>query len=306
MTPGAQRTPRSRSCEASFPNTSAAIGRSGPNKVADFFEDFLKFCKRLPDQAKQKIPTLSTPSRLAQIQVAALNDTVDDLTSAVDRMAFGRPVVSVYDPLDYARASFDAYLHMAAGTDQVLLVGMNPGPWGMAQTGVPFGAIEFVHGWMGIDAPIGRPAVEHPKRPILGWNCDRTEVSGARLWGWARERFGTPKAFFDQFLVWNYCPLVFMEESGKNRTPDKLPAREKEPLFEACDRALSGVIAVTRPRLVVGVGAFAATMVKRVAGHDVPTGMILHPSPASPAANRGWAEQAERQLSDLGVEMPQG
>jgi len=28
---------------------------------------------------------------------------------------------------------------------------------------------------------------------------------------------------------------------------------------------------------------------------------VLHPSPASPAANRGWGEAATRQLVELGV-----
>jgi single-strand selective monofunctional uracil DNA glycosylase len=30
-------------------------------------------------------------------------------------------------------------------------------------------------------------------------------------------------------------------------------------------------------------------------------GKVLHPSPASPAANRGWAEAATRQLIEQGV-----
>jgi single-strand selective monofunctional uracil DNA glycosylase len=34
-------------------------------------------------------------------------------------------------------------------------------------------------------------------------------------------------------------------------------------------------------------------------------GCILHPSPASPAANRDWAGQMERQLRALGVALPQ-
>ncbi|MCB0973023.1 MAG: single-stranded DNA-binding protein [Actinobacteria bacterium] len=234
----------------------------------------------------------------------ALGRLVDRLVASVDRLCFNPPVTAVYDPLSYARASFDRYLDMSVGTDQVLLVGMNPGPWGMAQTGVPFGEVELVHRWMGIDAPIGHPPVEHPKRPVLGWECQRSEVSGARLWGWARERFGTPRAFFEQFMVWNYCPLVFMEESGKNRTPDKLPAAERSDLFAPCDAALAGVVDIIEPRMVIGVGAFAAKKVSAVVGGSVSTGMILHPSPASPIANRGWADQAERQLTDLGVALP--
>ena len=38
----------------------------------------------------------------------------------------------------------------------------------------------------------------------------------------------TAEAFFERFFVHNYCPLVFLEESGRNRTPDKLPKAERD------------------------------------------------------------------------------
>ena len=185
---------------------------------------------------------------------------------------------------------------------------MNPGPWGMAQTGVPFGEIAAVRDWMGIDAPVGKPRDEHPKRPVLGFQCPRSEVSGRRLWGWAADRFGPPEAFFRRFMVWNYCPLLFLEESGRNRVPEKLPAEERAPLFAACDQAfLEAVTAFDVPR-VVGVGQFAenrARAVLEAAGRtDIQVGRVLHPSPASPAANRGWAELAEKLLKAQGITLP--
>ena len=225
------------------------------------------------------------------------------LSRAVGKLHFGAPVTHVYDPLVYARASHEEYLRRFArrGPD-ALLLGMNPGPFGMAQTGVPFGEVALVRDWMGIEEPVGRPRPEHPKRPVLGFDCERSEVSGARLWGWARERFGTPQAFFERFFVWNYCPLVFLEESGRNRTPDKLPAAEREPLFAACDGALRRMAELIGPRLVIGVGRFAELRARRaLSANGVAFGTILHPSPASPAANRGWAREAERQLSALGL-----
>ncbi|MCJ7753244.1 MAG: hypothetical protein MUP13_01630, partial [Thermoanaerobaculales bacterium] len=146
---------------------------------------------------------------------------------------------------------------------------------------------------------------EHPKRPVLGNACTRTEVSGARLWGWARDLFTTPEQFFESFFVANYCPLVFMESTGRNRTPDKLPAVEREPLLAACDRALRRTVEHLRPRLVVGVGAFAeGRAATALEGSGIAIGRILHPSPASPAANRGWADVATRQLRELGVVLP--
>jgi single-strand selective monofunctional uracil DNA glycosylase len=161
------------------------------------------------------------------------------LVEKVSGLTFGFPVSHVYNPLVYAHAPHARYLkRYGRPPREVLFLGMNPGPWGMAQTGVPFGEISAVREWMGIDAPVAVPFVEHPKRPILGFSCPRTEVSGRRLWGWARNRFETPERFFSRFFVANYCPLVFMEESGKNRTPNTLPKTESGPLFTACDQAL--------------------------------------------------------------------
>ena len=161
------------------------------------------------------------------------------LTREVQTLDFAPPVAHVYNPLVYARANAETFIerYLQKGV-QTLLLGMNPGPYGMAQTGVPFGEVAAVRDWLGISAPVRKPEREHPRRPILGMDCPRSEVSGRRLWGWAAERFGTPEAFFEKFFVWNYCPLVFLEEGGRNRTPDQLPAAERDALFAACDRAL--------------------------------------------------------------------
>jgi single-strand selective monofunctional uracil DNA glycosylase len=175
----------------------------------------------------------------------------------------------------------------------------------MAQTGVPFGEVSLVRDWLGVSGEVTRPDPEHPKRRIEGFLCKRSEVSGARLWGWAQTRFGTPERFFQRFFVANYCPLVFMEESGRNFTPDKLPAAARETLFALCDRALAATTDALKPQWVIGVGAFAQKAAERaLSGRDVKIASILHPSPASPLANRGWAEQAERQLRALGIELP--
>ena len=224
------------------------------------------------------------------------------LAREVDALPFGPPVAYVYNPLDYAWEAHAQYLaRFGRGPKEVVLVGMNPGPFGMAQTGVPFGEVAAVRDWMGIEAAIGRPPEEHPKRPVLGFDCPRSEVSGARLWGWAKDRFGTPEAFFARFFVINYCPLVFLEESGRNRTPDKLPAAEREALTAVCDRALRDSIEVLSPQHVVGVGTWACGSARRCVRAGLDVGQILHPSPASPRANRGWAAQAEADLAALGV-----
>jgi single-strand selective monofunctional uracil DNA glycosylase len=234
-----------------------------------------------------------------------LEDISRKLAREVTGLRFAEPTTHVYNPLVYARAPHELYLaRWGAGKKPVILVGMNPGPFGMAQTGVPFGDVALVRDWLGVSAKVLRPEREHPKRPIQGFDCPRSEVSGARLWGWARERFGKPERFFAQFFVVNYCPLVFMEESGKNRTPDRLSPAEREPLFSACDRALRRIVSALEPARVIGVGTFAEQRA-RAALDDLglPVAGILHPSPASPLANRGWSETIERQLREHGVEL---
>ena len=216
-------------------------------------------------------------------------------------LAFSAAVSHVYNPLEYAWGGYRAYLEYAEYQAPVLLVGMNPGPWGMAQTGVPFGDAQMVKTWLGITAPIQKPTPEHPKRPVQGFDCPRGEVSGQRLWGWARERYGSPESFFQNFFVGNYCPLSFMEASGKNRTPDKLPLTERKALFVRCDQALNETVRLLAPKWVLGIGKFAAARAEAACqGRDVRIASVPHPSPASPLANQGWARLINARLDELG------
>ena len=223
------------------------------------------------------------------------------LARATGALRFGDPVAYTYAPLDYAREPHERYLALARAPVDALFLGMNPGPFGMSQTGVPFGEVAAVRGFLGIEGRVKAPKSEHPKRPVEGLDCARSEVSGRRFWGLMADEFGTREAFFRRAFVWNWCPLAFMSESGANITPDKLRAREQAALSEACDRALLEMIAALRPKTLIGVGAFAAERARRV----VPEGTlaietILHPSPASPAANRGWHAAARKQLVAIG------
>ena len=225
------------------------------------------------------------------------------LVRELARLRFGGPVTHVYNPLEYARRPHEDYVRRYARTPvAALYFGMNPGPWGMAQTGVPFGEVALVRDWLGIEGAVGKPSREHPKRPIEGFACRRSEVSGARLWGAVRAHYEKPERFFRRAFLANYCPLVFMEASGRNRTPDQLPAGERGPLLAACDAHLRRLVALLRPTHVIGIGRFAEARARAaLADGDVRIGAILHPSPASPAANRDWAAQAKRELARLGV-----
>jgi single-strand selective monofunctional uracil DNA glycosylase len=219
------------------------------------------------------------------------------------KLTFGYPVTHVYHPLDYAWEPHKLYLEKyASGKKRIVFLGMNPGPWGMAQTGVPFGDLEQVTGWLRIQAPVSRPDSEHPRRRVEGFDCPRSEVSGQRLWGLLADRFTTPEAFFRDHFVANYCPLVFLEESGRNRTPDRLPKKEQDPLTALCDAYLRDSMAILNPEWVVGIGNFShAQAVRALKDTGIRVGRVLHPSPASPAANRGWAAAAVRQLTEQGI-----
>lgn len=232
-------------------------------------------------------------------------DTALRLRYEVDDLRFGPPVSHVYNPLDYAWEPHRRYLERyGQGPREILLIGMNPGPWGMVQSGVPFGDVELVRDWMKISGAVRRPAAEHPKRPVTGFECRRREGSGRRLWGWAKERFGRPEVFFSRFFVGNYCPLCFFLEDGTNLTPDKLPVEQRRALQAACDLALAGLVDVLRPRWVLGIGRFAERRVVEVLqGGNARLGGVPHPSPASPSANRGWAEQMEAALRAAGIDL---
>ena len=235
---------------------------------------------------------------------AALVSAARTLCEDLRPLQFSAPITHVYNPLEYAWAAQEQYLQRyGLGQKRVVLLGMNPGPWGMAQTGVPFGEIAAVRDWMGISAPVQKPAREHPKRPILGFSCEQSEVSGRRLWGLMAERYGRAEAFFQEHFVANYCPLVFMEQSSKNFTPDKLPVAEARPVEAACDQHLRAVVAALQPEWVIGVGGFAEAQAQKLKPHfpRLKVGRILHPSPASPAANRDWSGTVLKQMKALGL-----
>lgn len=266
----------------------------------------------------------SLPPGNEQANADKLIRAAKKLRTRVNKLSFAGQVVWVYNPLDYAWAIHQQFIERFGGSrKKVLFLGMNPGPFGMMQTGVPFGEVAAVRDWMNLDEAIKSPARFHPKRPIQGLACPRSEVSGRRLWTWAEERFGTAESFFANCFVVNYCPLVFLGETGRNLTPDKLPAAELAPLQAACDEHLLTVIKTLTPQWTLGVGAYAAKRLSHVLNRSIETsstaapegeaeallsprvGQILHPSPASPIANRGWAPAVEKQLMALGLFQPQ-
>lgn len=204
----------------------------------------------------------------------------NELVQALSQLKFGLPVTCVYNPLVYAQELHEQYVRNYGGRKvEVLLVGMNPGPYGMAQTGVPFGDGTIVRDFLKISG----------------------KISGQRFWGWAQRQFNSATNFLNRFWIHNYCPLIFMEASGKNRTPDKLPASERELLETPCNKALVATINLIQPRLVVGIGKYSTKRIRASGAQDIVIGEVMHPSPANPKANKEWAKVFEIQLKSLGV-----
>ena len=237
-------------------------------------------------------------------QAAALIAAAQELSARAGRLKFSAPIAHVYNPLDYAWAAHEEFLtRFGNGRKRVLFLGMNPGPFGMAQIGIPFGEIAAARDWLKITATIHKPAKEHPRRPIQGWECPRSEVSGRRLWKLFADRFGTPEKFFAGHFVVNFCPLAFLSATGSNVTPDKILKSERARLETICDAHLRRVLARLEPEWLIGIGAFAKKQGElAAAGTPIRIGQILHPSPASPKANRtDWGQTATQELVALGV-----
>lgn len=211
----------------------------------------------------------------------------------------------VYNPLEYAWEVHKNYLtkYGQLGAKTVLL-GMNPGPWGMGQTGVAFGDIDKVKNYLNLSGSVTEPPTTHSKRPVYGLATTRNEVSGTRLWGIIEEIFGGACEAHSKLFVVNHCPLMMFDENGKNLTPDKLSGEAAAELMRVCDEHLAEVVQSLGAERVIGVGAYAEKQAKKaLSGCAVEVSRIPHPSPASPLANRNggadWREAVRLAFSEI-------
>ncbi len=224
-----------------------------------------------------------------------------DATAVLDP---GPPVETIYRPLEYAWDIHRDYLATFGGPPKdALFVGMNPGPWGMGQTGVPFGDPTVVGRWLRLnDHVVEPPEEELPQRPVRGLDSSHTEVSGQRLWGLLRDLYTTPQAALERLLVVNHCPLLMFDIQHRNVTPDQLRVGFKENLLEVCDEGLERIATATQAGLLIGVGTYAEERCKVVAERlGIGSASIPHPSPASPLANKhggkDWRKGVEKVLA---------
>ena len=195
-----------------------------------------------------------------------------------------------YNPLDYAWDAHEAYLRRMGGSGaRTVILGMNPGPHGMGQMGIPFAATSVVRDLLGITGiPVNQPEAADPRRPVVGLEYAREEVSGTRLWGLLAEHYGDAGAIASSVFLVNHCPLMlFSGARATNITPDKVAGPTAQILLERCDQHLCEVVSVLNAERVIGVGKFAESRARSaLADHTVEVVGCWHPSPASPLANR--------------------
>lgn len=238
-----------------------------------------------------------------------------EITQQVSRrlreISFENKVEWIYNPLEYAWPVRKEYLRrFGSGPKRALFLGMNPGPWGMAQTGVPFSDTGIAGDWMGLGGlHVGKPVDEHPDRPVVGWELERTEGSGRRLYSFIRERLGSVDAFFGENFVFNYLPLVMFDADGKNITPSRLLKNDRLKVYDACDPYLRAMVEYYQPEVLIGIGKFALRRLEDNFADTTYTVVdIPHPSPASPIATRDggryWKRLAQRTLEETGVLSP--
>ena len=195
-----------------------------------------------------------------------------------------------YNPLAYAWDAHEAYLRrMGDSGARTVILGMNPGPHGMGQMGIPFAATSVVRDLLGITGiPVNQPEAADPRRPVVGLEYPREEVSGTRLWGLLAEHYGDIEAISSNVFLVNYCPLMlFSGPRAANITPDKVGGSTAQTLLKRCDQHLREVVEVMEAERVIGVGKFAESRAgAALANYSVEVLGCWHPSPASPLANR--------------------
>ncbi|MBP11933.1 MAG: single-stranded DNA-binding protein [Euryarchaeota archaeon] len=228
----------------------------------------------------------------------------DDADVFGEELTSSGTVDCVYNPLSYAWEVHKRYIEISGDKGaRAVMMGMNPGPHGMGQMGIPFAATSMVRDILGISGiDVNQPSVIHPKRPVIGLDYPREEVSGTRIWGLLSETYGGADEIFGKVFLVNHCPLMLLDgERGSNITPDKIYGDTAKGLLRRCDEHLVEVVEILDADVVIGIGKFAEKRARdALDGSEVEVRGCWHPSPASPLANRNggadWRENVRTVL----------
>ena len=240
---------------------------------------------------------------IVERMIEASSKLRDDVEKFADSLVKEGSVDAVYNPLAYAWEPHRAYLELASGGGaKTLLLGMNPGPHGMGQMGIPFAATSVVRELLKItNLEVGQPRKPHPKIPISGLDLPKEEVSGTRLWGLLANEYGSAESIFKSVFLLNHCPLMlFSGERATNITPDKITGPTTKALLERCDEHLREVVDIMQIERVIGVGRYSEKRaLNALSGIDISVTTCWHPSPASPLANRNKGEDWKKNVRNV-------
>ena len=240
---------------------------------------------------------------IVERMIEASSKLRDDVEKFADSLVKEGSVDAVYNPLAYAWEPHRAYLELASGGGaKTLLLGMNPGPHGMGQMGIPFAATSVVRELLKItNLEVGQPRKPHPKRPISGLDWPKEEVSGTRLWSLLANEYGSAESIFKSVFLLNHCPLMlFSGERATYITPDKITGPTTKALLERCDEHLREVVDIMQIERVIGVGRYSEKRaLNALSGIDISVTTCWHPSPASPLANRNKGEDWKKNVRNV-------
>jgi single-strand selective monofunctional uracil DNA glycosylase len=233
---------------------------------------------------------------------SSLNGIINTLSHNCEKINFSGQGLVVYNPLNYAKLATAQYLDTyGQGRKEVLFLSLNPGPFGMAQTGIPFGDVYWVTKYLKIHNTIEQPKdAVHPKRPILGFDCTRKDVSADRFWKLISSFYPNATTFFQKNFLWTFAPLYFCDKSGKNITPDKINLVSRKELEQICLEALKNIILSLQVNNVISIGAYVYKNVLKLDAevlNKIEVENIPHPSPLNPANNKGWDIRVKDMLS---------
>nr|XP_022920875.1 single-strand selective monofunctional uracil DNA glycosylase-like [Onthophagus taurus] len=222
------------------------------------------------------------------------------LSLELNNLTFSFPVHYIYNPLEYAWEPHSTFVKTyCKGTKDVLFLGLNPGPWGMCQTGIPFGEVNISKEWLKMNGEVEKPKDECPKKQIKGFECHRSEESGKRFYGFFKNLCRTPEAFFKNAFVYNLCPLAFMKKESANITPHELKGQIKKDIENICGKTLVDILKLLDIKIIVALGRYTEKQAIEITqgfqlGH-IKVIYMPHPSPRV-VGNNNWAEKAQNVL----------
>jgi len=213
--------------------------------------------------------------------------------------------LQVWNPALYALDIYQEYLtKFPPEPGAILALGLNPGPYGMAQTGIPFTDCRTASGALGMEMTIPGKApddlISRLKKANGKWR-GTYERSSLGMYRFLILAWGDIKTAYRNWFVGNPCPLLFLDPERWNVTPADPRLRRMKEVGELRQRAVIGFSEILNPRGIVCFGKDVAKAVGEVAIRQVgPDRVVFYEHPAR-AVPEKWAagllqELTQRQL----------